>query len=97
MAKQIEVEINYKGLLELFRSDEMQGICVEAAEAVADAARGMAGIDEGGYNVSEYRGPHRAGAAVWCNSLEARRDNSKNNTLLKAVGSVIPADKIVKK
>lgn len=90
MAK-IRVEINQKGLRKLFRSEEMKGACKRAAEAVAERAGGE------GYNVSSYKGPHKAGAAVWCNSREAMEDNLENNTLLKALGTVIPDEKIVQK
>lgn len=83
----VEVEINYNGLLELFKTPEIQDACVSVADQVA----GKAGKD---YNVSKWKGPHRAGATVWCDSAEAIRDNYDNNTLLKALGSVVPGDKI---
>lgn len=88
----VEIEINPKGLKELFRSSAIQEICVEVANNVVKNT----GFEEG-YNVSEWTGPHRAGATVWCNSKEAIKDNLENNTMLKALGSAVPANKIVVK
>ena len=87
----VKIELNPKGLQELFRSTGMRAACESAASAIKSSAGGD------GYNVSFYTGPNRAGAAVWVNSREALEDNYKNNTLLRAVGSVIPAGKIVEK
>ncbi len=86
----VEVEINYNGLLELLKNPAVQKNCIEVANKIADVAGD-------GYNVSEWKGPHRAGATVWCDGPEAIRDNLDNNTFLKAVGAAVPADKIVRK
>lgn len=85
----LKIELNSKGMQELFRSSGMRAACESAASAIKNSA----GRD--GYNVSSYTGPNRAGAAVWVNSREAMEDNYENNTLLKATGMVIPAGKIV--
>ena len=85
----LKIELNSKGMQELFRSPSMRAACESAASAIKNSAGGD------GYNVSSYTGPNRAGAAVWINSREAMEDNYENNTLLKATGMVIPAGKIV--
>jgi len=79
----IRVELNSDGVRELLRSPEMNGICTELAQGIAQRANGM-GAD-GGYSVSSYTGTNRVNASVYCATREALRDNLKNNTLLKAV------------
>lgn len=73
------VELNESGVRELLQSGEMMGICRSLAEGVA--ARAGAG-----YEVTTYKGKTRVNASVHVVSDEARADNLKNNTLLKAVG-----------
>ena len=87
----VEVKINLEGLEELFKSEEIQKACIDTAHKVVKAT------GKEGYNVSEWCGPNRAGATIWCNAPSAIKDNLENNTLLKALGSVVPADKIVEK
>ncbi|MBE5852272.1 MAG: hypothetical protein E7299_04870 [Lachnospiraceae bacterium] len=84
----VKVEINYKGLLELFKNEQIKEKCISVANNVAQIAGE-------GYNVSNWTGPHRAGATVWCDSYDAIRDNMKNNTMLKALGASVPKNKIV--
>ena len=86
----VKIEINSEGLLELFKNPGIQGACIAVANEVAETAGD-------GYNVSEWTGPHRAGAAVWCNSPSAIEDNLENNTLLKALSSSVSSGKIVHK
>lgn len=73
------VELNSDGVRELLQSSEMAGICRSLAEGIA----GRAGT---GYEVTTYTGKTRVNASVHAATEEARKDNLKNNTLLKAVG-----------
>ena len=73
------VELNPDGVRQLLRSPEMMSIC--SAQAQAIAARAGAG-----YEVSTYTGRNRVNASVHAATRKARRDNVKNNTLLKALG-----------
>lgn len=63
---------------QLLKSPEMQAIIREQAEAIA----GRAGE---GYEVVVKTGKNRCYANVITATTEARRDNSENNTLLRAV------------
>lgn len=79
MAKsKVHIELNQKGLRELLKSPEMKAICTEHAQAIA----GRAGD---GYEVSPYTGKRRVNASVFAATKEAKQDNYKNNTLLKAM------------
>lgn len=75
----VEIKLNRAGVRELLRSQEMGAIVREHADAVA----GRAG---GGYKVTVFTGKNRVNASVKATTTAARRDNLKNNTLLKAVG-----------
>lgn len=81
MAK-VRFEFNLPGLNELMKSAEMQAI-------INDAADQIAAIAGEGYEVER---AHPIGfvaiGSVRATTSEARVDNSKNNTLEKAVGSV---------
>ena len=72
------IELNSEGVRELLRSPEMAAICQAHAQAIA----GRAG---NGYTVTTYTGVSRVNASVMTETVEAMRDNLKNNTLLKAV------------
>lgn len=60
------------------KSTEMQSLLSEKAKAI----RNHAGD---GYVHDVYVGKNRANAMVSADTLQAKRDNAKNNTLLKAV------------
>lgn len=75
----VVVELNPEGVRQLLRSPEMMSICSSQAQAIA--ARAGAG-----YEVSTYTGRNRVNASVHAATRKARRDNMKNNTLLKALG-----------
>ena len=79
MAK-FHIELNPAGVRELLQSSEMMGVCRSLAQGIA----GRAGP---GYEVTTYTGKTRVNASVHAATEEAYRDNLKNNTLLKAVGS----------
>lgn len=70
--------LNSKGLNELMKSAEMQSILTQKAKAVA-AKCGA------GYETDIYVGKTRANASIGPKTKKAKRDNYKNNTLLKAV------------
>lgn len=82
--KGIKIKLNDAGVKELLQSDEMQEACVQAAQAVANAA----GSD---YEIGDTRTQVRAGAYIETTTDAAYRER---NRLLKALGSVIPARKI---
>ena len=71
-------KLNRAGVRELLKSQEMQGILKEHATTI----KGRVGD---GYEQDIYVGKNRANAMVKAETFKARKDNSKNNTLLKAV------------
>lgn len=75
----VRFELNKAGVRELLKSPQMAETCNSAAERV----RAAAGT---GYVVESRNYPERAGAVVYADTGEAKRDNYKNNTLLKALG-----------
>ena len=78
MSNNIRVELNSDGVRELLQSPEMMAFC-------QNLANGIAGRAGDGYVVTTYTGRTRVNASVYAATEEARRDNLKNNTLLKAV------------
>ena len=70
-------KLDKAGVRELLQSAEMEAICRGHAEDI----RGRCGD---GYEVSTYTGKTRVNASVIAATPDARRDNAKNNTLLKA-------------
>ena len=78
MSGKIRVELNNEGVRELLRSAEMEAICKQQAQAIKDRVGD-------GYLVTTYTGRNRVNASVYAVTDQAKRDNLKNNTLLKAV------------
>ncbi len=78
MAK-VEIELNYKGVGELLKSEEMKNYLAGCASDI------LARCGDG-YETDTYNAGTRVIASVSTASAEAMRDNSKNNTLLKALG-----------
>lgn len=76
--KVVKVELNSEGVRELLQSAEMKAFCKQLADGIA----GRAGD---GYQVTTYTGRTRVNASVIAATDAAKRDNMKNNTLLKAV------------
>lgn len=76
-----EVKLNLQGINELMKSAEMQSALHSAAQSVAGAANGD-------YETAGYVLNWVALENVYPASPEAARDNFKNNTLVKALGSV---------
>ena len=75
----VEIKLNSPGVRELLKCSEIAAACEEQARAVA----GRAGD---GYVVEQRSYAERTGFAVVADSSKAKRDNLKNNTLLKALG-----------
>lgn len=71
-------QLNRKGVAELMKSKEMQGILTEYASGVKNRCGD-------GYTQDIYVGKNRANAMVSAETKEALSDNIKNNTILKAV------------
>lgn len=74
----VEFELNRKGVADLMKSGEMQGIISKHATAI----KNRAGT---GYEQDIHVGKNRANARVWASSAEAKDDNLNNNTILKSV------------
>lgn len=77
MAK-VHFKLNKEGVRQLLQSEEMKGVC----QGYASAIQGRCGE---GYEVTTFTGKTRVNASVHAATVEARRENAKNNTLLKAV------------
>lgn len=71
-------QLNRKGVAELMKSKEMQGILTEYASGVKNRCGD-------GYTQDIHVGKNRANAMVSAETREALSDNIKNNTILKAV------------
>ncbi|MGF2169130.1 hypothetical protein ACQUEQ_12010 [Enterococcus casseliflavus] len=74
----MKFNLNRSGVASLMKSAEMQGVLEEKATAV----RNRAGE---GYKQDTFVGKTRANAMVYADTYQAKKDNMKNNTLLKAV------------
>ena len=82
MAEKIRFKLNLAGLNALMKSGEMQAVLNSAAGQIAGAAGD-------GYEVeSAHPISFVAIASVRAETYESRKDNSSNNTLLKAAGGV---------
>lgn len=77
MAK-MKFKLNHSGVGQLLKSSEMQNVLEEKATSIKNRAGE-------GYAQDTYVGKNRANAMVYADSYEAKKDNMKNNTLLKAV------------
>ena len=71
-------KLNRRGVAELMKSNEMQSILTEKASGI----RNRCGD---GYEQDIRVGKNRANAMVRAATYQARSDNMKNNTILKAV------------
>lgn len=74
----VRIELNSQGVRELLRSEEMMAICREHAD------KALSNLGEG-YEVTTHTGRNRVNAEVAAVSYEAKLDNSRNNTILKAI------------
>lgn len=78
MAKKAKFELNRSGVRDLLRSDEMLNVCKEYAD------RATASLGDG-YESSTHRGKNRVNAEVTAATFKAKKENLKNNTILKAL------------
>lgn len=77
MAK-VRVKLNREGVKELLQSPEMARLL----KGHADRAVGRLGD---GYEASVYTGKSRVNASVKAVTFEARKENAKTNSILKAI------------
>lgn len=73
-----KIVLNSAGIQQLLKSAEVQALIEEITETVADNAGD-------GYEANYRVGKFRYIGEVKAETYEARKDNSKNNTLLKAL------------
>lgn len=71
-------KLNRSGVRELMKSAEMQSVLTNYASNIRNRCGN-------GYEQDIYVGSNRANAMVSAATIKAKRDNNKNNTLLKAV------------
>lgn len=74
----VKIKLNSAGVRSLLKSTEMQGVLTEHATAIRQRTGD-------GYEQDIHVGQNRANAMVKATTYKAKRDNLKNNTLLKAV------------
>lgn len=78
MAK-VKIELNSSGIRQLLKSEEMGQMLKQQAEQV----RARCGS---GYSTDLYQASSRVIAGVFAETAEAAKQNSRENTLLKAIG-----------
>ena len=88
MANKVRVKMNSKGARALLNSAEVQSLLLERAGRVQDSANAKLGATdpEQMYQADVQAGKTRARAMVKTSGHESRRDNARNNTLLKSLG-----------
>lgn len=74
----MKFKLNSDGVRELLKSQEMQSVLIEKATGIKNRCGE-------GYTQDVYVGKNRANAMVKAGTYQAKRDNLKNNTILKAV------------
>lgn len=74
----LKVVLNRNGVRDLLQSEEMKRICEEHAQKT------LSRLGEG-YVATSMVGKTRANASISADSYAARKDNSENNTILKAL------------
>lgn len=78
MERLIKFQLNRKGVSQLMKSEEMQAILKEKADKIANRCGS-------GYESEQMIGKKRANARVIAKTYKAKKDNLKNNTILKAM------------
>ena len=75
----VKIELNSSGIRQLLKSEEMGQMLKQQAEQV----RARCGS---GYSTDLYQAGSRVIAGVFAETAEAAKHNSRENTLLKALG-----------
>lgn len=75
----VKIVLNREGVRQLLKDESIARLCMELANQTASRCGE-------GYEVQERNYPERTGAAVLAVTYQAKKDNSKNNTILKALG-----------
>lgn len=78
MSRDFKFELNSSGVRDLLKSDEIQETLKEKASEIKNRCGD-------GYEQDIHVGKNRANAMVYAEDLKAKIDNSKNNTILKAI------------
>lgn len=78
MNNKVKFELDREGVRELLKSQEAKDMCLDIANAALTRLNS-------GYSVSCHTGRNRVNASVHADTAQARQDNLKNNTILKAV------------
>lgn len=79
MSSKLKIVLNREAVRGLLRSQEILDIC----EKHASQAQSRLGA---GYEVNTHIGKNRVNAAIVATTYEAKKENAKNNTILKALG-----------
>lgn len=80
MNSKFKFELNSDGVRELLKSNQMKKVLKDYTDAISDKAGS-------GYYGSVIEVSDRAKGFVHTTTKQAQKDNLKNNTLLKALGS----------
>lgn len=84
MAK-VEIKLNPKGIMSLFKSPPVVSWLQDVGDSVAGTASGMAQEDRAEYSARAHVADRTAIVNIYPDSEEAAHDNYENNTLLKAL------------
>lgn len=76
--QEIKFELNRAGVRELLKSGEMKDICNDYAKGA------LARLGEG-YAADSHEGKNRVNAMVYAETYQAKRENAKTNSILKAI------------
>lgn len=74
----MQFKLNRAGVSDMLKSDGMQKVLEEKASAIKNRCGD-------GYEQDIYIGRNRANVMVRAETYQAKKDNAKNNTILKAV------------
>ena len=74
----VKIKLNSRGVREVLKSEELKTVCEDKASEILNRCGN-------GYTMNSMIGKNRVNAMVYADTIEAKRDNLKNNTLLKAV------------
>lgn len=86
----LKIELDSAGIQALLKSQEI----METLQEQADSIRAQLGDQ---YQTSQHIGKTRANVSVYTEDPDALRNNSEHNTMLKAMGVKVPANKSKRK